>query len=709
MFLYASFIRFEDPVIQMGQNANAKNSPNSKGNNVLKKIVTSVFPGNKLPKETISPTTAKAPLRVSFDLDGPAEKDQGHSTLPPPPHRRSRSYSSLSKLEYNPYGIYNHHEITSLGSAFDHGPKTNEGDLRLSNPLSQPNDYLPARFQQDSTNLEEKYELLQNDIETGGSAVIKKVVLKDHSADTVFALKKFSLFSGETQDKYYNRVAYEYIITRNFCHVHCIRCYDLLQLPVTLQNAWGMTMDYYSYDLFKLIRKYDWKSVPLDEKLCIFKQVCFGVKYLHECDIVHLDIKADNVLVAPNGLMKIIDFGCSESGHVEFGNFSSAISYKSTRVGTPPYQAPEVSKYHPVKKESRTPFCPFHFDYWSLGILLFVLVMGKAPFSEAKEADPGYKIFTMEYTRFLETNPLFSQDKTMKTPKEGVFGKINGRDPNFVYLFWRLCDPNPKTRMTLPKLFKNPFFQKIAMCVDEKLYQCNFANHVEAKDMAFKIPQDSKEEITLQREIKHSSWDDIPTIESHAYQYRSMVNPATPFSQNRNRPATTATDASRKPCRTNSLLKLSQREHSKSRLALSFDPNANPDLHCAHKHSSSSSSRSASASQSETEDETSATDLVPELGQHKDGSHYSFQNLKTGGLHHSFHAISRLPTANPQDKTPGLELSHSFRREDYANQATGFMIVDFKDIIAACDCKILPHSHNILYEHKRQRSFTVGR
>lgn len=621
-----------------------------KGKKVIKKFMTAVFPDNV----TDTHTAKHLKEHHHHHHENKSNPLTNKSDL----KKRSNSFSTPPKLEYNPYGIFKHHDIVNLGQAFDLGGKISEPEHRLTNPLSSPNEYLPPSMQQEHVYLEEKYELLDIEIGSGGSATIKKVLLKgDETRTKVFALKKFSLFNNESQKDYYQRVAHEFLVTKSINHPNCISCYDLLQLPVTLQNAWGMTMDYYEYDLFKLIKSHNWKNVELKEKMCIFKQVCFGLKFLHENDLVHLDIKTENIMVSKNGLMKITDYGCLEIGHTEHKNFDSPVSTLKKRLGTPPFQPPEVAKFGIADDNSREPYSPFLFDYWSLGMLLFVVVTGMAPFASCRETDPGFKKYSQEYVQMIEKVPLFLDNISAKLPHIGMFSDPHGNDPVFLYFFWRLCDPNPRTRMTIPRLFKMKEFQELEMCVDESLYEANFYCHAASKNMKFKIPYGDHNELTLQKEVKHSMWDDIPTVSRYdddAHNDHSMV----------------------------------------------------PKNNLADKTSRSSDRFHSSNAEIE---ERSKTCLCYELENINSSINMDNQSqnerLFANVLPLSHHEPSCMKNAMPNLQTK----PHVFCESDYdINSSTKYMIVNFDNILAASNCDIAAHSHNSLYSYEKRRSHTIS-
>jgi serine/threonine protein kinase len=91
--------------------------------------------------------------------------------------------------------------------------------------------------------------------------------------------------------------------------------------------------------------------------------------YLHKLDIVHRDIKAENILLNRHKQLKLIDFGfslrCGKGEKID------------TFCGTPTYMAPEIV--------SKIDHVPVYTDMWSLGILYYVMLQGNYPFRAKNE------------------------------------------------------------------------------------------------------------------------------------------------------------------------------------------------------------------------------------------------------------------------------------------------------------------------------------
>ncbi|XP_065559798.1 serine/threonine-protein kinase SIK3-like isoform X2 [Artemia franciscana] len=96
----------------------------------------------------------------------------------------------------------------------------------------------------------------------------------------------------------------------------------------------------------------------------LFRQILSAVRYLHKRNIVHRDLKAENLLLDKDMNIKIADFG--------FSNYFEDGIPLSTWCGSPPYAAPELFE----GKEYDGPKA----DIWSLGVVLYVLICGALPF-----------------------------------------------------------------------------------------------------------------------------------------------------------------------------------------------------------------------------------------------------------------------------------------------------------------------------------------
>ncbi|MBI4903226.1 MAG: serine/threonine protein kinase [Acidobacteria bacterium] len=115
------------------------------------------------------------------------------------------------------------------------------------------------------------------------------------------------------------------------------------------------------------------KALSVRERIELFLQVCAGVQCAHRNLIVHRDLKPGNVLVAPDGAVKLLDFGIAKI--LEPGGAPTGEATRMTqRLMTPEYASPEQVMGKPVTTAA---------DVYALGLLLYELLTGERAISLA--------------------------------------------------------------------------------------------------------------------------------------------------------------------------------------------------------------------------------------------------------------------------------------------------------------------------------------
>lgn len=380
------------------------------------------------------------------------------------------------KIKYNPYGINKLmlNQATHLALFYLKGGPESGGRI-VANPVADPNDYLPEELKEDHINVLDDFEFETNDkkLGDGGSGEVCIVYLNTNKKK-LYALKKFSLFPKETDEEFYKRAAKEYILSRKVSELrHVVNTIALLRIQSqgAITRGWGMIMDFCcGGDLFNMIVKPGWKRTLMSERYCIFKQLAYGLKFLHDSDIVHRDLKPENVLMDSHGLAKLCDFGVSDYGHEEPGNFDSPVKLSTAYVGSPPYSPPEVMKLKEVTLSDlkNWAYDPFKMDHWGLGMLLFCLVYSGVPFQQLSPNDNHFRDYKFNRDRYISNFPIFKNNEDYtKGPGSEFKWASQFHSAGAARVAWKLCDPSLTLRYTLKDLFRDPWFTGLEMCVYE--------------------------------------------------------------------------------------------------------------------------------------------------------------------------------------------------------------------------------------------------
>ncbi|KAI5963041.1 PTK2 [Candida pseudojiufengensis] len=384
----------------------------------------------------------------------------------------AHSSSNHEKIVYNPYGMIKTPSQEQPKSTSFYLSGVNDGERVLANPVANPNDYLPENLQETHINLLDDYDIdvSNKKLGDGGSSDVR-IINSCNDKKKLYALKKFTLLSKESDEEFYKRVAKEYIIhKKTTSNQHVVDVYGIIRIQsqANLTRGWGMVMEYCNNgDLFSMIIRSGWKKSPLMEKYCFFKQISKGLKFIHDQDIAHRDIKPENVLIDARGCCKLCDFGVSDYQHEIPGDFNSPIKLSTSYVGSPPYSPPEVML---LKEKSHNEIKNFAYnmfkaDCWGLGMLLFCMIYSGVPFQQASPLDHGYRDYQFNHKRFCTDHQNFKNNKGINKGPGSEFklaAKFESSGASRVA--WKLCDPSTVKRYDLDMLFDDPWFKSIEIC-----------------------------------------------------------------------------------------------------------------------------------------------------------------------------------------------------------------------------------------------------
>lgn len=208
---------------------------------------------------------------------------------------------------------------------------------------------------------DEKYQELELAGE-GGFGKVFKAKLRNSSDETTFASKKIKYRNTSQLENIKNEISILADLSNNFILKFFEAFYLEKSIVVITEYLEGG-------ELFEKVVEDD----LIESECCDYiSQVCKGLKYLHSKNIVHLDIKPENIVLTSKGgkEIKIIDFGSS----LELKSGESV----RAMVGTAEFVAPEVVQYENISTET---------DIWSLGVLTFLLLSGDSPFLDENDND----------------------------------------------------------------------------------------------------------------------------------------------------------------------------------------------------------------------------------------------------------------------------------------------------------------------------------
>ncbi len=204
--------------------------------------------------------------------------------------------------------------------------------------------------------IKERYEITQLLGEGGMSYVYKAI---DKQLQRTVAIKTLKPNYVE-QEKFVERFKREAQTAANLNHPNIVQIFD-----------WGIgdepffVMEYIEGNTLTSIIA-NKRTISMNDILFIGAQVSSGLQAAHSKGLVHRDIKPGNIMITPEGKVKVTDFGI-----VSLQNEESDITKTGSILGTASYISPEQAQGKPVSKES---------DLYSLGTVLYELISGRPPF-----------------------------------------------------------------------------------------------------------------------------------------------------------------------------------------------------------------------------------------------------------------------------------------------------------------------------------------
>ncbi len=209
---------------------------------------------------------------------------------------------------------------------------------------------------------------LISEVGRGGMGAVYLAERADGEFEQHVAIKLIK--RGMDSDFIIQRFRHERQILANLEHPHIARLFDG---GTTAHGSPYLVMEFIEGST--LYEYCDAHKMTIIDRLKVFQMVCSAVSFAHSKQVIHRDIKPNNILITKNGVPKLLDFGIAKILDPNLIHESVSPTASMMRLLTPDYASPEQIRGDDVTHAS---------DIYSLGILLYELLTGHRPFNLAK-------------------------------------------------------------------------------------------------------------------------------------------------------------------------------------------------------------------------------------------------------------------------------------------------------------------------------------
>jgi len=198
----------------------------------------------------------------------------------------------------------------------------------------------------------------------GGMGVVYRAT--DTQLDETVAIKTLPGDVMQRSPEDLERFKREIRLARKITHRNVLRTYDYGEA----EGVYYISMEFVrGYTLDQLLDEPENKQMLPRLALGVGRQICRGLEAAHEQGIVHRDIKPQNVLIDAKGEVKLMDFGIARMAEAK-----DAMTQAGLIIGTPHYMSPEQVRGGQLDARS---------DVYSMGILLYEMLLGRRPFESS--------------------------------------------------------------------------------------------------------------------------------------------------------------------------------------------------------------------------------------------------------------------------------------------------------------------------------------
>lgn len=245
---------------------------------------------------------------------------------------------------------------------------------------------------------------MQKRIGGGGMAIVYKAT--DLVLNRTVAVKVLRSQFGTDED-FVQRFRREAQAVASLSHPNVVSVYDVGQED----DTYYMVMEYIEGSNLKdVINEHG--ALPIPEAVRIALEICDALDHAHQNQIIHRDIKPQNILIGKNGRVKVTDFGIARAVT------SATITHTGSVLGSVHYFSPEQARGGVTAEKS---------DIYSLGIVLYEMVTGQLPFSGDSPITVALKHLQEPLPEPRQINPDIPQSV------ENIILKALVKDPHLRY------------------------------------------------------------------------------------------------------------------------------------------------------------------------------------------------------------------------------------------------------------------------------------
>ncbi len=242
----------------------------------------------------------------------------------------------------------------------------------------------------------------------GGMGVVYRAFDRElQEPVAIKTLRPEALAGGNTA---LERFKQEIRLARRIAHRNVVRTYDLGEVAGT----YYLTMEFVEGTSLKQLISSRGK-LPIPVTLTVGKQLCRALEVAHAEGVIHRDIKPQNMVVEPNGFLKVMDFGIARLADPAKGK---GLTEAGMSIGTPDYMSPE--QLSGLEVDARA-------DLYAAGVVLFECVTGRVPF----EAETTWALIA----KHLEEQPPDPRTMNTEVPEglAAVIVKAMAKEPSQRY------------------------------------------------------------------------------------------------------------------------------------------------------------------------------------------------------------------------------------------------------------------------------------